>query len=144
MLATSDKRHVARINPPEIRSEVLLEHIGDCDLIGSKVIGPVKRKTKIRFKAMDDFESYLNANDVDYDSEDVIFTGYVYTLNTLEFNKTNRCQCGRGTDFTQDFVEYTGNNCYILTSGNCFIKCNKNFADKNYTERLRDFVESKK
>ena len=35
---------------------------------------------------MDDFESYINAIDIDYDSEDVIFTGYIYKLNTPQFN----------------------------------------------------------
>ena len=46
------------------------------------VIGPVEHKTNNRFKNMDDFESYMNAIDFLYDSEDVIFTGYVYILST--------------------------------------------------------------
>ena len=40
-------------------------------------IWPVENKTNIRFRNMDDFESYKNAIDIDYDSEDVTFTGYV-------------------------------------------------------------------
>ena len=40
-------------------------------------IGPVEHKTNIRFKIMDDFESYINATDVDYGSKDVTLTGYV-------------------------------------------------------------------
>ena len=40
--------------------------------------GPTEHKTNIRFKNMDDFESYINAIDLDYDSEDVLFTTYVY------------------------------------------------------------------
>ena len=36
-------------------------------------IGSIKQKTNNRFKNMDDFESYINAIDVDYDSEDVTF-----------------------------------------------------------------------
>ena len=31
---------------------------------------------------MDDFESYINAIDVDDDSTDVTFTGFVHKLNT--------------------------------------------------------------
>ena len=41
------------------------------------IIGPIEHKTDIRFKNMDDFETYINAIDNDYDSDDVIFTGYV-------------------------------------------------------------------
>ena len=41
------------------------------------VLGPVEQKTVIRFKKSDDFENYINAIDVDYDSEDVTFTVYV-------------------------------------------------------------------
>ena len=40
-------------------------------------IGPVKHKTKIRFRNMDNFEIYKNAIDIDYDSKAVTFTGYV-------------------------------------------------------------------
>ena len=40
-------------------------------------IGPIELKTNIRFENMDDFERYVNAIDIDYDSEDVTFTGNV-------------------------------------------------------------------
>ena len=45
-------------------------------------IGPIEHKTNIRFNKMDDFEKYINTIDIDYDSEDVTFTGYVYKKNT--------------------------------------------------------------
>ena len=35
---------------------------------------------------MHDFESYINSIEIDYGSEDVTFTGYVYKLNTPQFN----------------------------------------------------------
>ena len=54
---------------------------------------------------------YINAIDDGYDSEDVIFAGWLYKLNTPEFNKIDRSQFGRGTDFKQDIVDYRGNNC---------------------------------
>ena len=41
------------------------------------VLGPVEKKTSIRFINRDDFESYIYAIDIDYDCEDVTFTGYV-------------------------------------------------------------------
>ena len=39
---------------------------------------PVKQKTNNRFSNLDDFESFINAMDFHYDTEDVTFTGYVY------------------------------------------------------------------
>ena len=123
-LATNDRKYVNGLNLHEIKNEFLEDYTGDFELIGSMLVGEIEQKTKIRFKNVDDFESYMNAIDNSgYDSEDVVFTGWLYKLNTLEFKKVNRSQNGRGTDFKHDFVEYIGNNCYIPTSGNCFIKC---------------------
>ena len=108
------------------------------------VIGPVEHKTSIRFKNLDDFESYINAIDIDYDSEDVFFTGYVYKLNTPQVNKVNRSQYARGTNFRHDIVEYIGNEGYVPTSGTCFIKCIKYFTEKDYTEEIRNFIRIEK
>ena len=74
-------------------------------------LGPVKLKANIRFRNMDGFECYTNAIDIDYDTGDVTFTGYVFKLNTPQFNKVSRSQYGKGTDFKQDIVEDIGNNC---------------------------------
>ena len=38
------------------------------------LIGEIKQKTKIRFTKFEDFETFYNATDVDYNSEDVVFT----------------------------------------------------------------------
>ena len=84
------------------------------------LIGEIEQKTNIRFKNVDDSETYIKAiDDSGYDSDDVNFTGWLYILNTPEFRKVNRSQYARGTDFKQ----YKGNNCYIPTSGNCSKKC---------------------
>ena len=77
-LATTDRKYVNGLNLHEIKNEILEDYTGDFELIGKMIIGPVEYKTNIRFKNMDDSERYINAIDVDYDSEDVIFTGYVY------------------------------------------------------------------
>ena len=85
------------------------------------MVGEIEQKTNIRFKNDDDFETYNNVIDNGgYDSEDVIFTEWLYKLNTPEFLKVNRSQYARGTDYKQDFVEYIGKSCYIPTNGNCF------------------------
>ena len=88
-------------------------------------------------------ETYNNAkHNSGYDSEDVIFTGWLYKLNTPQFKRINRSQYGRGTDFKQDIVEYIGNNCYIPTSGNCFIKCINYFTKKDYTQEFLNFIRT--
>ena len=61
----------------EIKNEILQDYTGDFELNRIMIIGPIEHKTNIRFESMDDFESYINAIDVDYDSKDVTFSGYV-------------------------------------------------------------------
>ena len=78
-------------------------------------IGRIEHKTKIRIENMDDFESYVKAIDIDCDSEDVTFTGYVYKLNTPQFNVAKRSAYAEGTNYMQEIVEYHGHNCYIPT-----------------------------
>ena len=77
-LATSNKLYVNNLNLHGIKNEVLQDYTGDFELNGKMIIGPNEYKTNIRFKNMNDFERYLNAIDIDYDSEDVSFTGYLY------------------------------------------------------------------
>ena len=142
-LATIDRKYNNGLNLHEIKIEILEDYTGDFGLIGSMLVGEIEQKTNIRIKNVDDFESYINAIDNSgYDSEDVIFTGWLYKLDTPEFKKVNRSQYGRGTDFKQDFVEYIGDNCYIPTSGNCFINCINYFTKKEYTEDFLTFIRT--
>ena len=141
-LATSNKIYVNNLNLHEIKNEILQDYTGDFELIGKMIIGPIEHKTNIRFKNMDDFERYINAIDIDYDSEDVIFTGYVYKLDTPQFKIVKRSAYGKGTNHMQEIVEYHGRNCYIPTSGMCFIKCINRFTKKDYTEEFLTFIRS--
>ena len=109
-------------------------------LNGILVVEPIEHKTNIRFENINSFESYINAIDIDYDGEDVIFTGWLYELKTPRFNKVNRSQYGRGTDFKQHIVESIGNSCYIPTSGHCFIKRFNHLTGKDYTEEFLNFI----
>ena len=82
----------------------------------------MEQKTNITFRKIADYESYIITKySAGYNSDDVVFTGWLHKLNTPQFNRVNRFQYGRGTDFKQDIVEYTGNTCYSLTRGNGFI-----------------------
>ena len=143
-LATSNRIYVNNLNLHEIEIEILQDYTGDFELNGEMIIGPIIHKTNIRFKNMDDFESYINAIDVDYDSEDVTFTGYVYKLNTPPFKVVKGSAYGKDTNYMQEFVEYHGENCYIPTSGMCFIKCINYFTKKDYTEKFLTFIRTEK
>ena len=139
-LATTNKINVNGLNLHETENEILEDYAGDFELIGSMLIGETEQKTNIRFKNLNDFETFINAIDNEgCHSEDVIFAGWLYKLKTPEFKKVNRSQYARGTDFNQDFVEDIGNNCYIPTSGKYFIKCNVFFTKKDYNDELLTF-----
>ena len=112
---TSDKKYVKGLKLHEIKTEILENYTGDFELIGSLLIDEIEQKTKVRFKIFDDFKIYINAIDNSgYDSDDVVFIGWLFKLNTPVFKKVNRSQNARGTDFNQDFVEYMGNKCIFL------------------------------
>ena len=71
-LATTSKEYVNGSKLHENKNEVLEDHTGDFELIGSMLLGEVEQKTNIRFKNVDELESYINAIDNSgYDSEDV-------------------------------------------------------------------------
>ena len=78
----------------------------------------------------------INSIDDDYDSEKVVYIGWLFEFKTPVINRVNGSQYGRGTDFKQDIVEYAGNNCYILTSGNCFKKCFYHLTGRDNTEQF--------
>ena len=103
-------------------------------MIGNMLIGEIKqKKTKIRFENVDDFQSYIRGIGNDYDSEVVVFTGWLYKINAREFNRKNRSQTGKGTYFRHDSVEYIGNNFYKPTNDNSFLKGFKYLTGKDYT-----------
>ena len=141
-LATSNKIFVNNLNLLEIKDQILQGYTGVFELNGLMIIGPIEQKTNIRLKNMVDFESYINAIDIDYDSEDVTFTGYVYKINIPQFNIVTRSAYGRSTNYMQEIVEYHGQNCYIPTSGMCFIKFINYFTEKDYTEEFLTFIRS--
>ena len=82
----------------EIKNEILQDYTGDFELNGLMIIGSIEHETNVRFKNMDDFESYIKAKDVDYDSEVVTFTGYSYKLNTPQLKVFKRSAYGKGSN----------------------------------------------
>ena len=94
-----NKIQVIDKNLHEIENEILLDYVGAFEMVGSLKVGGQIRQTNNRFRNMDDFEAYTNAIDQDCESEDAIFNGYIYKLDTPQFNKVNRSQYGNGCDF---------------------------------------------
>ena len=86
--------------------KVILKKLDLCELVGE-----LEQKTNNRFQNIDGYETYNNTIDVDYDSEGVIFTRWLYKLNTPEFSKVNRSQYGIGMGFKQDIFENKVKNC---------------------------------
>ena len=91
-------------------------------MVGHTLLGEKEQKTNIRFKNVADFETYVTAIDVDYDSEDVIFTGWVNHLNAPQFKIVKRSVYGKNTDFEQSIAELIGYISYIPPIKYCFIE----------------------
>ena len=113
-------------------------------MIGSLKVGDQLRQTPIRFRNIDEYESYINAIDDGYDAEDAIFNGYIYNINTPQFNKVNRSQYGNGCDFKHEIIEYRGSNCFIPTKGYCFVKCIDFLTGEDYKEQYLDSIRNEK
>ena len=86
------------------------------------LIDEIEQRTNNWIRNVDTFETFVNAINVNYDSKDVVFTGWLHKLNTTQFKKVKRSECGRETDFKRHVFEYRGNIYYIRTSGICSIK----------------------
>ena len=111
-------------------------------MVGNLKVGDQIRQTHISIRNNNDFEAYINAIDQNYDSEDAIFNGYNYNLDTPKFNKVNGSQYGNGCDFKHEIIEYPGNNCFIPTKGYCFAKCVNFLTGQDYKQKFLDFITS--
>ena len=122
-------------NLHEIKQEILKDYIGTFEMVGNLKVGDQIRQTHVRFRNMDNFEAYINSIDERYDADDCIFNGYIYKIDTPQFNKVNRSQNGNGCSFDKIIVEYRGNNCFIPTKGFCFVKCLKYVTGLDYKQQ---------
>ena len=138
------KVQVINKNLHEIKQEILQDYEGEFEMVGNLKVGEQIRQTHIRFRNSSDYEAYINAIDQDYDSEDAIFNGYIYKINTPQFNKVNRSQYGNGCSFDKIIVEYRGNNCFIPTKGYCFVKCINFLTGQDYKHQYLGFIRNEK
>ena len=139
-----NKIQVIDKNLQEIKQEILQDYVGTFEMVGNLKVGDQIRQTHVRFRNMDDFEAYINSIDQDYDSDDSIFNGYIYKIDTPHFNKVNRSQYGNGCDFKHEIIEYRGNNCFIPTKGYCFIKCVNFLIGQDYKQQYLEFIRNEK
>ena len=137
-----NKIQVIDKNQHEIKNEILLDYGGNFEMVGNLKVGDEIKQTIVRFRNMDDFEVCYNAIDQDYDSEDALFKGYVYKINTPQFNKVNRSQYGNGCDFKHEITEYRSNKCFIPTKVYCLIKCINYLTGLDYKEQFSDFIRN--
>ena len=87
-----NKIQVIDKNLREIKQEKLQDYIGAFEMVGNLKVGDQIRQTNIIFRNIDVFESYINSIDQDFDSEDALSNGYIYNLDTPQFNKVKRNQ----------------------------------------------------
>ena len=80
------------------------DYVGEFDMVGNLKIGDQIGQTHIRFRNFPDYESSINVIDQVYDSEDALFNGYIYRLDSSEFIKVNRSQYGNGCDFNMKLL----------------------------------------
>ena len=131
-------------NLHEIKQEILQDYIGTFEMVGNLKVGDQIRQTHIRFRNISDYEAYINKIDDGYDADDTIFNGYIYKIDTPQFNKVNRSQYGNGCSFDKIIIEYRGNNCFIPTKGYCFIKCINFVTSQDYKRQYLEFIRNEK
>ena len=137
-----NKIEVIEKNLHEIKQEILQDYIGTFEMVGNLKVGDQIRQTHVRFRNMNDFEAYINSIDEEYVADDCIFNGYIYKINTPQFNKVKRSQYRNWCDFKREIIEYRGNNCFIPTKGFCFIKCINLLTGEDYKQLYLEFIRS--
>ena len=113
-------------------------------MVGILKVGDQLRQTHIRFRNISDYDTYNDAIDQDYESEDSIFNGYKFNRDTPQFNLVNRSQHGNGCDFKHEFIENRGKNCFIPTKGYCFVKCIIFLTGQDYKQQYLNFIRKER
>ena len=93
----------------------------------------------MRFRNINDFESYNEKIDEKYD-EDVVFEGDAFQLPQPDFKPIMRSNYGKGSDHLSDIEGHFGTNCYIPTGNNCFVKCINYLTGNDCTHQYLDFI----
>ena len=134
-------------NLHEIKQETLVDYIGEFEMFRRLTIADQTRETHTRIRNITEYEAYIKAIDQDYESDDAIFNGYNYKIDTPQFKLVNRSQYGNGCDYklwNHEIIEYRDNNCFIPTKGYCFVKYINFSRGKDYKQHYLDFMRNEK
>ena len=137
------KLEVVHKNLHEIKNE-LRDYAGEFEMVGRLKIADQTRETHIRFRNIDVYETYINAFDQGYESEDAVFSSFFHKINTPQFSFIYRSKYGNGYDFKRQNFEYQGNNCFTPTKVSCFIICINSLTGKDYKQQRLDFQRKEK
>ena len=129
-------------NLHEIKQEILMDYIGEFEVVGRLKNVDQIRTTHIRFRNIDDYEAYINSIDEGYDAKDSIFNGYIYKIKTPQFNLVNRSQHGIACHIKQEIFEDRGNKCFIPTKSYCFVKYINFITGQDYKQQCLDFIRN--
>ena len=113
-------------------------------MVGFFVIGGQNRQTHFASRNIADYEAYINAIDLDYESEDAIFNGSIYKIDTPQFILVERSQYGNGCDFKHKIFEYQGQNCFIPAKVYSFVKCIIFLTVQDFKQQYLDFIKNGK
>ena len=89
-LKKSNKIHVIDKILHENKNEKLRDYACEFEMVGKLTVGDQVRETHTRFGNITEYEAYVNSIGKEYDAEDAIFNGYVWKINTPQFNLVNR------------------------------------------------------
>ena len=112
-------------------------------MVGELSIANHIRQTHIRFRDNFDYESFINAIDQNYETEDAIFNGYIYKIDTPQFNLYETSQYGNGCDFKHEIIEYRGKKCCIPTKAYCFVKRVLFITGEDYKQQKLDVIRNR-
>ena len=56
------------------------DYIGDFEMLGVIAKGEHKQSTGMRFENNEHYEPYFLNIDLDYDADDILFTGFIYKI----------------------------------------------------------------
>ena len=113
-------------------------------MVGELSIADHICQTHIRFRNITDYESYINAIDQDYESEDAIFNIYIYKRDTPHFHLVNKLQYRNDCDIKHQNIVYLGNISFVPTKRYRFVKRIILLTGENYKEKYLDFLGKEK
>ena len=113
-------------------------------MVDTLQIGDQLRQTHVPFRYKGSFEKYINSIDEGYDAEDSIFNGYIYNINSPQFNLVKRSRYGKCCDFRHETIECRCKNCFIPTKAYCFVKCVNFLTGEDYKEQYLDSIRNEK